>query len=191
MNDDKVKDKLDHAADLYQSGDLDEARSIYFELANSGSIVSQRFLGWMFYRGDGVEVNKSEALRWFTKAAEQGDLEAMFGMARVYMSQKYNQKAFVWYQKSATEGFLPSMYWEARFYREGIEVDQDREIAYRRFNEAATKGHLQSMREVSIMLITGYKGIFGVIKGLALFAKFIVLTIKQGFIDPLDYKGMI
>jgi len=145
----------------------------------------------MYFRGDGVDEDKSQALHWLSKAADQNDLEAMFGVARVYMSMKEFDKAFSYYKKSADKGFLPSIYWVGRFYRDGISVAQDVKSALGLFDKGAKQGHLHSMRELAVMKIKGCKGVMGRLCGLFLFTKFMVLTVVQGVIDPFDSKGMI
>jgi hypothetical protein len=42
--------------------------------------VAQRFLGLRYYRGRGVKQDYAEALRWYRKAADQGDADAQFSL---------------------------------------------------------------------------------------------------------------
>jgi TPR repeat protein len=47
------------------------------EDAQKGDAEAQRKLGLIYYRGLGVEIDRAEAFKWFTLAADQGNLEAM------------------------------------------------------------------------------------------------------------------
>jgi TPR repeat protein len=47
------------------------------ENAEKGDAEAQRKLGLIYYRGLGVEIDRAEAFKWFTLAADQGNLEAM------------------------------------------------------------------------------------------------------------------
>ena len=47
-------------------------------LAEQGDAAAQHKLGVMYDNGDGVLVNKAEALKWYRKAAEQGDSDAQY-----------------------------------------------------------------------------------------------------------------
>jgi TPR repeat protein len=47
------------------------------ENAQKGEAEAQRKLGLIYYRGLGVEIDRAEAFKWFTLAADQGNLEAM------------------------------------------------------------------------------------------------------------------
>ena len=44
--------------------------------AEQGDPDAQNYLGWMYSHGSGVRSNKVEAIKWYRKAAEQGDSEA-------------------------------------------------------------------------------------------------------------------
>lgn len=44
--------------------------------ANNGHVHAQRTLALMYVRGLGVPPDRQEALKWFRKAAQQGDSQA-------------------------------------------------------------------------------------------------------------------
>lgn len=44
----------------------------YIDAAKQGDVDAQYNVGLYYYRGQGVEKNFTQALYWFTKAAEQG-----------------------------------------------------------------------------------------------------------------------
>ena len=46
------------------------------QLAELGNADAQYKLGVMYYHGDGVEKDLNESIKWFKKAAEQGDVVA-------------------------------------------------------------------------------------------------------------------
>ena len=176
---------------LYEQGEHEKAFQEYLSLAEQGYASSQRFVGWLFFRGDGVKANNEKAIYWLQKAAVSGDVEAMFGVGRVHMAQRCFVDARDWYERSANAGFLPGMYWLARFHRDGIVLTQDESTAFELFCRAADLGHLQSQREQSIMLLRGQFGFLGRLKGSCIFARLIVRSLRQWFRDPLDQKAMI
>lgn len=186
-----AKAKSIEAAKLYSSDKYGEAFSAYLDLAKEGYATSQRFVGWLYFRGEGVNKDYDQALLWFKKAAEKHDIEAMFGVGRVYMAKGEYKTAFDWYKRSAGRNYLPSKYWVARFHRDGLVGQKDDTIAFRMFREAATLGHLKSQREYSVMLIKGYAGLFGRLKGILLFGKLIACAIYQGMRDPSDPKAIV
>ena len=44
--------------------------------AEQGDVDAQNYLGWMYFHGSGVPENKVEAVKWYRKAAKQGDSDA-------------------------------------------------------------------------------------------------------------------
>ena len=50
------------------------------ESAVKGSAAAQFYLGEKFYYGKGTTQDYKEALKWFKKAAEQGDADAQYNL---------------------------------------------------------------------------------------------------------------
>ena len=48
--------------------------------ADAGNAISQYNLGLCYAKGNGVEVDLAEAVRWFRKAAEQGMPQAQYNL---------------------------------------------------------------------------------------------------------------
>ena len=48
------------------------------ELAEHGNADAQCMLGYCYYHGNGVDDDRAEAIKWWRKAAEQGNKEAIF-----------------------------------------------------------------------------------------------------------------
>lgn len=182
---------LDEAAALYEAGQFEEARELYKQLALDGRVECQRFLGWMYMRGDGVESDLDEAIDWFYQAAQMGDVEAQFGLARAHMARGDYAKSLQWYTESSDHGFMPSTYWLGRFYKEGVGVRKDIQTALRIFKENAKRGHVRSLKEWSLLLVKGYGGIESVPVGLFLYLRFLLTTLFVAARDPRGYRLMI
>ncbi len=62
----------------------------------------------MYARGQGVPKDYSEGLKWFRKAAEQGDADAQLGLAAMYSQGKGvpedDDEAIKWLRKAAAQG---------------------------------------------------------------------------------------
>lgn len=56
--------------------DYSQAAPWFKQSSENGYGAASYFLGWMYYYGEGVGRNNSEALKWFTKAEQQGMTEA-------------------------------------------------------------------------------------------------------------------
>ena len=52
--------------------------------ADRGCVFSQTELGWIYYKGEGVEQDYSKSVEWWTKAAEQEFYPAQLGLGWAY-----------------------------------------------------------------------------------------------------------
>lgn len=176
--------KFNNAAKLYREKNFEKAFYAYYELAANGSSSSQRFIGWMYFLGEGVAKDKEKSLYWFKKAAAVGDLEAQFGLGRLYSSIGDNQSAIYWYQKSSSEGFLPSTYHVAKMNLEGTIDNADKDKAMNLFGFAAKRGHIRSTKEYATLLINGNQGVLGKLKGAYVYIKLLITVIVLAFKEP-------
>ena len=69
---------------------------------------AQYNLGLCYYNGKGVTKNYTEAVKWYRKAAEQGDAYAQYNLGLCYKNgygvPKDISQAVVWYRKAARQG---------------------------------------------------------------------------------------
>ena len=63
---------LKAAITSYEEGDFGTALVELTPLAQRGNVKAQFYLGEMYFRGEGVEVDYAEAYRWYFSAAENG-----------------------------------------------------------------------------------------------------------------------
>ena len=54
------------------------------QVAEQGNAQAQFSLGKMYYEGQGVRQDYTQAVQWYRKAAEQGDAEAQFNLGVMY-----------------------------------------------------------------------------------------------------------
>lgn len=109
--------------------------------AERGDVTAQKFLGRAYLDGNkgigkglGVEQDYAQAVKWFRKAAEQGEPYAlrMLGLAYSYgegVSRDYAQAA-IWLRKAAEQGDPYGQSWLGNAYAEGSGG-----IIYKGFNE--------------------------------------------------------
>ena len=82
-------------------------------MAETGDVKSQFELSAAYVRGDGVSVNKTEALKWCRRAAEQGYAAAEYILGIAYsdgdgVPQDYI-KAYKWFYLAAAQDFAPAI----------------------------------------------------------------------------------
>jgi TPR repeat protein len=67
------------------SGDVETALAVWTSLAKKGNIKAQEQLGFHYYLGHkSFPQNYKNALKWFTKAAEQGDSDSQILLGLMY-----------------------------------------------------------------------------------------------------------
>ncbi len=76
--------------------------------AEAGNVISQYNLGLCYARGDGVDVDLVEAVRWFRKAAEQGLPQAQYNLgmclSRGAGVAKNEVEGAMWMNSAAQQG---------------------------------------------------------------------------------------
>lgn len=81
---------------------------LFCQAAERGSMAAQFSLGLCYYNGEGVPVDKEEAVKWFRKAAERGDADAQLFLFVCYVKgdgiAKDMDEAMHWLRKAATQG---------------------------------------------------------------------------------------
>jgi uncharacterized protein len=77
-------------------------------LAELGFGDAQSNLGLMYAKGEGVPENDAEAVKWFRKAADQGDAAAQFYLGFSYANgsgvPENDIRAYVWWSMAKTQG---------------------------------------------------------------------------------------
>ena len=67
------------------------------------------YIGDLYMDGNGVPINKQEAVKWYRKAADLGFDEAMWNLGRCYEKgegvEKNIDQAVYWYKKGAAKNY--------------------------------------------------------------------------------------
>ena len=122
--------------------------------AEKGDAESQFILGLIYFRGDGVPMNKAEAVKWFHKAAEQGDARAQFLLGVMYSNgrgiPKDETEAVKWWRKAAEQGETQAQHHLGLQYALGEGVPKDDVLAYKWSLLAGAK-HEEFRKSISII----------------------------------------
>jgi len=109
----------------------------------------------MYGNGRGVTQDYAEAVGWYRKAAEQGDVEAQYGLGLMYdngqgVPQDYAE-AVKWYRKAAEYGDADAHYALGVMYSEGQGVTQDDAVAVMWYRTAAELGSAEAHDALAVM----------------------------------------
>ena len=121
--------------------------------ALAGDPLAQNVTGMAYKYGIGVPQDHGASILWFHLAAEQGEADAQFNLARIYDSRAdglYKKKraaladdaeAFKWYRLSAEQGHTQAQVKLAQLYAKGrASVPHDPVQAYKWLSIAAARG---------------------------------------------------
>lgn len=95
------------------------------ERAEQGVVESQFALGNMYFKGNGVEQNIEEALKWFRRAAEKGNAMAQLKLGFIYEDGRGvpqdKKTAKDWYHKACENKHELGCSYEQRLIDEGVQ----------------------------------------------------------------------
>ncbi|KAF9151691.1 hypothetical protein DFQ26_001159 [Actinomortierella ambigua] len=113
----------------------------------------------MYERGQGVDQSDIEAVKWYTKAAEQGYASAQFNIGVMYeRGQGVDQgdiEAVTWYTKAAEQGYANAQFNLGVMYERGQGVDQSDIEAAKWYTKAAEQGHAKAQCNLGVMYDKG------------------------------------
>ena len=94
----------------------------------------------------------SEAVKWYRKAADQGNADAQNNLGVCYKNgegvpQDYSE-AVKWYRKAAEQGQKYAQYNLGVCYYNGQGVTQNRQEAFKYFRQAAAQGHKEAIKAI-------------------------------------------
>jgi hypothetical protein len=81
----------------------------YQEEAKRGDAEAQYNLGVLYEMGKGVPIDRTEAMIWLRKAAEQGHANAQSSLGGMYLYAGDNAQAELWLSKAAERGNTPAL----------------------------------------------------------------------------------
>jgi TPR repeat protein len=127
--------------------------------AQLGDRRAQTQVGIAFAKGEIVERNPSEAVRWFSEAAMAGDPIAQHNLGvRLYLGSGVERnlaQAAKWFEAAATAGLPEAQFNAACMYEAGLGVRQNLGRALALFQEAARQGHAPAQNDLGRMYQKG------------------------------------
>ena len=159
----------------------------------SNSYQSQLSAKEMYEIGDKNyrKKNYSEALKWYRKAAEQGNAEAQINLGGMYLYGKGvpqdNSKAVKWFRKAAEQENAMAQKNIGWLYEQGKGVPQDDSEAVKWFRKAAEQGDEEARAYLGWMYEKGR----GVLQDNSEAVKWYKKAAEQGNVDTQTNLGSI
>ena len=160
----KAKYETKQAEKAIYLGDYAAAVEFARKPAEQGYAPAQTLLGKIYLKpaenpliqalinmtGTGVTQNYPEAIKWFQKAAVQGDAEAQFYLGNMYRNGKgvtqNSQEAVKWYRKAAEQGHAYAQFFLGIMYGTGEGVTKNGPEAMKWFQKSAKNGNADAQK---------------------------------------------
>ena len=155
-------DKFIHedAVGFYNKGEYDRdfVFEVLYQSAVDGDMYDQHCIGVMYYHGYGVSQDYTEAVKWYRKAAEQGNAAAQCNLGVMYyngngVSQDYAE-AVKWYRKAAEQGNAIAQSNLGYMYENGYGIEQDKAKAVEWYRKSAEQGNERAKNNLKNMGVT-------------------------------------
>lgn len=128
-------------AACYKEGKYEAAAACYLNAALLDYPQAQSALGNLYLTGKGVRQDTTEAVQWFERAANQGDVNGQLSLGLHYkpaggLALDVKRGAY-WYRKAAEQGDELAQYELGKCYESGAGVAKDNTEAVRWYQAAA------------------------------------------------------
>lgn len=100
--------ELRRAVDELSSDPLKALRDLE-RLANRGSLASMLYIGQAYESGSAGHANLERAEEWYRRAADAGQIRAVFALGDLCRRRGDHAAARVTYERGAAAGYSPSM----------------------------------------------------------------------------------
>ena len=125
------------------------------EEAKEANIIGVNF----YYGKNGKKQSYTEAVKWYRKAAEQGDADAQHNLGWMYERgcgvEQSDTEAVIWYRKAAEQGNAYAQYNLGGMYEYGYGVEQSDSEAVKWFRKAAEQGNADAQYHLGAMYYDG------------------------------------
>ena len=128
--------------------------------AEAGFPDAMEYLGLYYERNaDGISPDYEQALFWYQKAAEKGNIGSMVSIANMYKNgmgiPKNFAKSLEWLQRAADTGDNFALVELARAYAEGKITPQNYNRAFKLYEQAANNNDMHATDRVGIFYLFG------------------------------------
>jgi TPR repeat protein len=148
--------------------------------ADGNSFPEFIFLGQCYAEGIGVAKNQLEAVKWFRKAAEQGNADAQYNLGCCYYDgkgvEKDSAEAVKWTRKAAEQNDADAQFSLGDSYGSGKGVEKDDIEAAKWYRKAAEQGHTDAQNNLGVSYAFGT----GVVKDYVESYKWLDLAAAKG-----------
>lgn len=129
--------------------------AIYKLLADNGDYASANALGYLYEKGDYIEKNSTEAIKWYMLAADHGISEAALNLGNFHFADGNYKAALEWYGKAAAKGSIPAAHSAGWLHYSHPEGPASLQKAFLLFSSAAAAGYAEAQTMLGNMYMEG------------------------------------
>ncbi len=137
-----------------EQGDMQKAADYYARGAEAGDPEAQKYLGEVYFLGEGVEEDKQKAVSWFRKAAAREEASAQYHLYHCcfngWGTEKNKREALDWLKKAAENGFPDAQSDLGERFFDGDGVPQDRRKGLELLENAVAAGDVEAMTNLGL-----------------------------------------
>jgi TPR repeat protein len=145
-------------------------------LAESGSVLSMIYLGWIYQTDNNIDMKKAES--WLRRACDKGSKLAIYYLGHLYLKQREYEKAREIFMYGDSNDYAPATYCLAEMYIDGSGAKKQLEKARELLEKATSLGHVFAKRSLARLLMSGRFGFFNMFRGFFL----LLGALKDGFV---------
>lgn len=108
--------------------------------------------------GRGAPHNRSDAVKWYLKAAEQGHAESQNSLGSIFLEDRDFKQAIYWFEKASAQSNAQAVNSLAYMYDLGLGVPRDRKKGFDLYSQAADLGWAEAMLNLAAMYWAGQLG---------------------------------
>lgn len=150
----------DKALQHYNKKEYGQAKTYFSMAANDGHTQAQAFLGYCYAEGLGTKQSDADAVKWYRKAADNGNVTGQYNMGVVHHKAMHglpqdNVEALRWFKMAAAQGHSDSEFFLGKFYQYGYAVSQNYAEAVKWYQKSVDQGNCYSMVSLGYCYDTG------------------------------------
>lgn len=130
--------------------------------ADAGESWSQYSLGNHYEMGKGVKKDLAQAIRWYRKSAEQGNIDGQGALANLYFEGPAEVRDLAqgvhWLRKAAEQGGSGSQRLLGLAYQQGLGVEKDPTESAKWFEKSAKQGDVIAQRMLGLNQLLSEEG---------------------------------
>ena len=130
--------------------------------AEQGDADAQCNLGLCYAKGDGVERNPTEAIKWWRKAAEQKNVKSQCNLGLCYLHgdgiERNPTEAIKWFRKAAEQGYVGAQFILGLCYAQGDGVEKNLTEAVKLWRKSAEQGYDRALYFLGMCYAHGLYG---------------------------------